>query len=69
MVLMTDLKSLQSIEHLMRRVAKRKGSLTSAWLIAKMLEVLCMKALGWECRIVVAQNSSTSSRIALYQVS
>ena len=62
MVFITDLKNL-STEHLMRLVVKRKGSLTSAWLIAKMLEGLCMKDLGWECRKVVAQNSNVSSTV------
>ena len=63
MVLITDLKNI-STEHLMRRVAKRKGSLTSAWLIAKMLEGLCMKDSEWESRKVDVPNSNISSRIA-----
>lgn len=64
MVLITDLKIIQSIEHLMRRAAKRKGLLMSVWLIAKMLEGLCMKDSEWESRKVDAQNSNISSRIA-----
>ena len=62
MVFITDLKNL-STEHLMRLVVKRKGSLTSAWLIAKMLEGPNMKDLGWECRKVVARNSNISSTV------